>query len=129
MEAIVHYRQAALPKLKITDEISRRDSITSSRTGDSGYDSDLNISSSPLDLIYPDKSSWYADGLVAPPHLAVVEFDAPPPSSWTKPLPNRIYASVLLHDQVRLTQIPKVTSDPSFSSSPQNAKKPDWFVS
>ncbi|KAF2118642.1 hypothetical protein BDV96DRAFT_360518 [Lophiotrema nucula] len=56
MEA-VHWvdRQASLPKLKIAEEISRRDSIASSRTGDSGYISDPDLSLSPLEFVAHDK--------------------------------------------------------------------------
>jgi hypothetical protein len=59
MEAVswseISYKQAVLPKLRITEEISRRDSITSSKTADSGYNSDPDISLSPLDFVRPDK--------------------------------------------------------------------------
>ncbi|KAF2268933.1 hypothetical protein CC78DRAFT_575476 [Lojkania enalia] len=49
------YKQASLPKLRMKEEISRRDSITSSRTGDSGYISDPDISLSPLEFVGRDK--------------------------------------------------------------------------
>lgn len=47
----VHHKQASLPKLRITEESNRRDSLSSSRTGDSGYNSDPDISLSPLDFV------------------------------------------------------------------------------
>jgi hypothetical protein len=43
------YEQALLPKLKIAQEIHRRDSLSSARTGDSGYLSDPDASLSPLE--------------------------------------------------------------------------------
>ena len=48
---------ALLPQLRTQDakEISRRDSITSSRTGDSGYNSDPDFSISPLDVGAPGR--------------------------------------------------------------------------
>jgi hypothetical protein len=53
MEAVTwsdfHYKPAArLPQL-VVKEVARRDSITSSKTGDSGYNSDPEISPSPVD--------------------------------------------------------------------------------
>ncbi|KAL1601478.1 hypothetical protein SLS60_006393 [Paraconiothyrium brasiliense] len=57
MEAVtwseVSYRQAPLPKLRIAQECPRRDSLSSSRTQDSGYISDPEISLSPLDFVSP----------------------------------------------------------------------------
>ncbi|KAJ4347961.1 uncharacterized protein N0V89_009333 [Didymosphaeria variabile] len=57
MEAVtwseVSYRQAPLPKLRIAQECPRRDSLSSSRTQDSGYISDPDISLSPLDFVSP----------------------------------------------------------------------------
>lgn len=47
----VSYEQAPLLKLKIAQEMNRRDSLSSSRTGDSGYNSDPEISLSPLDFV------------------------------------------------------------------------------
>ncbi|KAF2464638.1 uncharacterized protein BDR25DRAFT_95944 [Lindgomyces ingoldianus] len=43
----VEYKQAALPSLVINEEIARRDSITSSKTHDSGYTSDPDWDSVP----------------------------------------------------------------------------------
>ena len=54
----VTYRQASLPKLRIAQESCRRDSLSSSRTGDSGYNSDPDISLSPLDFVSPDQSEY-----------------------------------------------------------------------
>jgi hypothetical protein len=51
----VSYTQGTLPKLKIAQEMSRRDSLSSSRTGDSGYNSDPDISLSPLDFVSPEQ--------------------------------------------------------------------------
>lgn len=50
----VSYTQPALPKLKIAQEMARRDSLSSSRTGDSGYNSDPDISLSPLEFVSPE---------------------------------------------------------------------------
>lgn len=52
METIIssHYRQTGLPKLHTTKLICRRDSLSSSRTRDSGYNSDLD-SLSPVDIL------------------------------------------------------------------------------
>jgi hypothetical protein len=53
MEAVPYQQQ--LPKLRIKEEGYRRDSITSSRTADSGYNSDPDISLSPLEFLAPDQ--------------------------------------------------------------------------
>jgi hypothetical protein len=45
----------SLPKLSTTREITRRDSLSSSITRDSGYNSDLDGSFTPLDLVDYDK--------------------------------------------------------------------------
>jgi hypothetical protein len=45
------YRHGSLPKLSISKELSRRDSLSSSRTRDSGYNSDLDASFSPFDYL------------------------------------------------------------------------------
>lgn len=62
MEAVtfseVSYREAPLLKLRIAQECARRDSLSSSRTGDSGYISDLEISLSPLDIVSPTQSEF-----------------------------------------------------------------------
>jgi hypothetical protein len=55
----VSYMQAPLPKLKIAQEMGRRDSLSSSRTGDSGYNSDPDISLSPLDFVSPDQGESF----------------------------------------------------------------------
>jgi hypothetical protein len=47
--------QPVLSKLRIKEEICRRDSITSSRTAESGYHSDPDISLSPLDFVQRDQ--------------------------------------------------------------------------
>ena len=47
-----------LPKLRIKEESNRRDSLSSERTGDSGYISDPEISLSPLDFGGQDNSKW-----------------------------------------------------------------------
>lgn len=54
MQAVT-WSQVSLPKLRIAQESSRRDSLSSARTGDSGYNSDPDISLSPLDLVCPDQ--------------------------------------------------------------------------
>jgi hypothetical protein len=41
--------RSGLPKLSTSQEISRRDSLSSARTRDSGYNSDLELAFSPLD--------------------------------------------------------------------------------
>jgi hypothetical protein len=57
MEAVtwseVQYKQVPVPELRIT-ETRRRDSFASSRTADSGYNSDPDVALSPLDLLHPD---------------------------------------------------------------------------
>jgi hypothetical protein len=53
MEPIVssNYGLGNLPKLSTSKELSRRDSLSSNRTRDSGYNSDFEVSRSPLDFI------------------------------------------------------------------------------
>jgi hypothetical protein len=46
----VQTKQASLPKLNTSEDHVRRDSLSSSRTGDSGYISDPDISLSPLEI-------------------------------------------------------------------------------
>jgi hypothetical protein len=46
---LTHSKRGSLPKLSMSKELSRRDSLSSSRTKDSGYNSDLDTSFSPLD--------------------------------------------------------------------------------
>jgi hypothetical protein len=57
MEAVswsaINYKPTTLPKLRTTNEISRRHSISSS-AGDSGYLSDRDISLSPQDFVGPE---------------------------------------------------------------------------
>jgi len=50
-------RHRSLPKLSTTREITRRDSLSSSRTRDSGYNSDLDSSFKPLDFVDYDQRS------------------------------------------------------------------------
>jgi hypothetical protein len=61
MEAVafseVSYGPVPLPKLRIAQECPRRDSLSSSRTQDSGYISDADISLSPLDFVSPNSKS------------------------------------------------------------------------
>ena len=65
MEAVTwsefHYKPAArLPQL-VVKEVARRDSITSSKTGDSGYNSDPEISPSPVDPLRESRvQAWHA---------------------------------------------------------------------
>lgn len=156
MEAVswseVQYKQGPLPKLTITEEISRRDSITSSKSGDSGYNSDPDISLSPLDFVRPDKrmyagiasvigsnimiSGFLCPELTAvPPTLPSVTLD---PSSidldevapvLAKRLPKSNHASILLKRQkVLAIERPEVTSNPSAIQCSSNASKPHWFV-
>lgn len=54
----VSYRQAPLLKLSVAQESNRRDSLSSSRTGDSGYNSDPEISLSPLDFVGSDQGEF-----------------------------------------------------------------------
>lgn len=54
----VQYKHASLPKLRMKQESNRRDSLSSSRTGDSGYNSDPDISLSPLDFVGPDQRQY-----------------------------------------------------------------------
>jgi hypothetical protein len=49
------HRHGSLPKLSTSKELSRRDSLSSSRTRDSGYNSDLDLSLSPLDYVDLDQ--------------------------------------------------------------------------
>ncbi|KAF2826317.1 hypothetical protein CC86DRAFT_27981 [Ophiobolus disseminans] len=49
------HKHGGLPKLSTSKELPRRDSLSSSRTGDSGYNSDPDVSFSPLDYIDPDQ--------------------------------------------------------------------------
>jgi hypothetical protein len=49
------YKRGSLPKLSTSKELSRRDSQSSSRTRDSGYNSDLEVAFSPLDFIDSDQ--------------------------------------------------------------------------
>jgi hypothetical protein len=49
------HKRGSLPKLSTSKEITRRDSLSSSRTGDSGYNSELDITFSPLDFIDSDQ--------------------------------------------------------------------------
>lgn len=53
----VSYGPAPLPKLKTAQECLRRDSLSSSRTQDSGYISDPELSLSPLDFLSPNSKS------------------------------------------------------------------------
>jgi hypothetical protein len=55
----VSYEQAPPPlKLAIAQEMNRRDSLSSSRTGDSGYNSDPDISLSPLDFVSTEQGEF-----------------------------------------------------------------------
>lgn len=49
--------RSVLPKLRTAEDTPRRDSIASSKTGDSGYNSDPDVSLSPLDFTLPDYGS------------------------------------------------------------------------
>jgi uncharacterized C2H2 Zn-finger protein len=53
--ASTEYRQHSLPKLSTPKDLARRDSLSSSRTRDSGYNSDLDVACSPLDYIDTDQ--------------------------------------------------------------------------
>ncbi|KAH7089661.1 hypothetical protein FB567DRAFT_618902 [Paraphoma chrysanthemicola] len=53
--AFAQFRQQSLPKLSMSKDIARRDSLSSSRTRDSGYNSDLDVSFSPLDYLDTDQ--------------------------------------------------------------------------
>lgn len=55
----VSYKQGTLPKLKIAQEMARRDSLSSSMTGDSGYNSDPEISLSPLDIVSSEQGELH----------------------------------------------------------------------
>lgn len=57
----VSYGQPSLPKLKTVHDGTRRDSLSSSRTQDSGYISDPEISLSPLDFVSPNSRCTYLD--------------------------------------------------------------------
>lgn len=49
------HKHGSLPRLSTSKEPSRRDSLSSSRTRDSGYNSDLDVSCSPLDYLDSDQ--------------------------------------------------------------------------
>ncbi|KAH6216553.1 hypothetical protein HBI42_126390 [Parastagonospora nodorum] len=57
MDSVVssRFRHTSLPHVSISKELSRRDSLSSSRTRDSGYNSDLDISLSPFEYVDPQK--------------------------------------------------------------------------
>lgn len=48
-------RHTSLPHMSISKELSRRDSLSSSRTRDSGYNSDLDVSLSPFQYVDPQQ--------------------------------------------------------------------------
>lgn len=51
-------KPGGLPKLNTSKELSRRDSLSSSRTRDSGYNSDFDVSCSPLDYLDSDQRMY-----------------------------------------------------------------------
>ncbi|KAH7392783.1 hypothetical protein BKA66DRAFT_411433 [Pyrenochaeta sp. MPI-SDFR-AT-0127] len=65
------YRPDGLPKLRTSKAICRRDSLSSSRTRDSGYNSDLDVSLSPLDFVVPDQDAVFAS-LPPVPNLPII---------------------------------------------------------
>ena len=145
-----HTKQASLPKLKITDTHERRDSLSSSRTGDSGYVSDPDISLSPLELwqdkgtslLYQSKSMIGLTniahiGSALPffqhplpiPNFDYVGFEAPTCAKSTRP-PKSTYAILIKRcgegRKAAGSNKPKITSNPGCSLAVQGADKPDW---
>lgn len=144
MEAVtwneVRYKQATLPKLRMTQEISRRDSITSSKSRDSGYNSEPDISLSPLEFVHPEKGKcmirykevyltsidvgvWCPDPsgvLPAVPFILIDPIEADVDEivhpAWARPLSNNVHGSVLVkHPKRAPTQNIGITSDPGSS--------------
>ncbi|KAF2660897.1 hypothetical protein K491DRAFT_711474 [Lophiostoma macrostomum CBS 122681] len=144
MEAVTwsefHYKPAArLPQL-VVKEVSRRDSITSSRTGDSGYNSDPEISHSPVDLGDPDNRLELlriecpilrATSASATLNPSVIDIDGRVASAWAGRMPQGNYGSILLKkagDCLLASKIvrPQVTSNPTTSDPFPATEKLDW---
>lgn len=88
MEA-VSCEQPPLPRLRIKEDGYRRDSITSSKTADSGYNSDPDISLSPLEFLAPDQRERPLERDVMPQLLTlVVGFITNDPSALPLPIPS-----------------------------------------
>ncbi|KAF2728684.1 hypothetical protein EJ04DRAFT_581168 [Polyplosphaeria fusca] len=107
---------AALPKLRTAGDSLRRDSIASSKTGDSGYNSDPDISLSPLDFVRPDNVPW-SNGVPLQPVFVSEPLEAVEttisllnrPSSKTPYLPS---LDRCRHESNIPATRPQVTSDP-----------------
>ncbi|KAH7411616.1 hypothetical protein DE146DRAFT_627672 [Phaeosphaeria sp. MPI-PUGE-AT-0046c] len=70
MVSHVHDR-GSLPPLSTSKDVTRRDSLSSSRTRDSGYNSDLDLSCSPLDYIDCEQHIFLAPLPALPDNLAL----------------------------------------------------------
>jgi len=143
-------KQASLPKLNTTETHERRDSLSSSRTGDSGYVSDPDISLSPLEL-WQDKGTLLLYQLknmvglanidrIGPtlpffqhplpiPNFGHVDFEAPT-CAKTARAPKGAYAILIKRRGEGRKAVgvnrPKITSNPGCSLPIQSAEKPDW---
>lgn len=155
MEA-VSCEQPPLPRLRIKEDGYRRDSITSSKTADSGYNSDPDLSLSPLEFLAPDQREQPLRKQVMPQLLTlVIGFTASDSSALPLAIPSVFLdAPVLEIDDSEigapprrlqrcvhglaaragrsnaLKQLPntqqEVTSNPVISSCVKQDHKPDW---
>ena len=145
-----HTKQASLPKLQTTETHERRDSLSSSRTGDSGYVSDPEISLSPLEL-WQDKGmsllsqSKNMIGLANIAHIGsalpffqhplpisnfeYIDFGAPTCTKSAR-TPKSAYAILIKRcgegRKAAGVNKPKITSNPSSSLAAKSANKLDW---
>jgi hypothetical protein len=89
MEA-VSCEQPPLPRLRIKEDGYRRDSITSSKTADSGYNSDPDISLSPLEVLASDQQRERPFKVNIMPQLLtlVIGLIAPDSSALPPPIPS-----------------------------------------
>jgi hypothetical protein len=156
MEAVswsaINYKPTTLPKLRTTNEISRRHSISSS-AGDSGYLSDRDISLSPQDFVGPEDCKCIEareSRITLTDDVTDVLYPAYPNSpslglsglksivedtitsnhqkrQWTRKDDLNLFKKCVDGERV-LPQKPLVTSDPHFSTCNEIESKLDWYV-
>ncbi|KAF2797275.1 hypothetical protein K505DRAFT_334452 [Melanomma pulvis-pyrius CBS 109.77] len=128
----VQCKQPTLPKLRMSEESNRRDSLSSSRTGDSGYNSDPDISLSPLDFRGLDKgpvTAFFQHPLPSST-FEYVDFEAPACAKPAK-VSKGAYRSILQkrygeEQKTALVNKFEVTSNPTCPSAVHSTEKPDW---